>query len=307
MPTKIETTKRGGLATHEWQDTFGIEIECIRPASLSYADVVDGLRAAGIEAARGFGGAARAWKVVTDGSTGANGAEVVSPILEGPDGLAEVKSVMTALLEMGCTVNRNCGMHVHFGARDLNLKQMKNIAKLWVKFEDSIDLLLAPSRRDNQYCRSNVNRGIWSDTQTTRVNRAMDRIAAADNVTGIGSAMGRGRYVKLNYQAFWRHGTIEVRAHGGSLDGEKATMWIRLMGGLLAAGATLARVQGRKQNDAQDARFRVWWFLRVAARGDLRRYWSKRFRNLDKRAGGTGRMGVRWNGTRNSTPAQASR
>ncbi|WP_279236979.1 amidoligase family protein [Heliorestis convoluta] len=34
------------------------------------------------------------------------------------------------------------------------------------------------------------------------------------------------RYLKLNIQSYWTHGTLEFRQHGGSLDGEKVTNWI---------------------------------------------------------------------------------
>jgi hypothetical protein len=37
---------------------------------------------------------------------------------------------------------------------------------------------------------------------------------------------GGDRFVKLNYQAFWRHGTVEFRHHSGTVDAAKIIKWV---------------------------------------------------------------------------------
>ena len=58
------------------------------------------------------------WKIVPDSSVH-GGFEVVSPVLEGEAGLEQLRTVVTALDDMGGTVNKTCGYHVHFDAADL--------------------------------------------------------------------------------------------------------------------------------------------------------------------------------------------
>jgi hypothetical protein len=60
----------------------------------------------------------RNWQSKEDGSLRGDGAEVVSPILRGPDGFAQMRTAMLALSVAGGTVNHSCGTHVHIGADD---------------------------------------------------------------------------------------------------------------------------------------------------------------------------------------------
>ena len=62
----------------------------------------------------------------------------------------------------GPQVDKRCGLHVHFDARSMKLKAVKNLFKLWLKFEDVLDTFQPPSRRGNTntYCRTNLEGGV---------------------------------------------------------------------------------------------------------------------------------------------------
>lgn len=212
--------------------TFGIEIEAF---GLTQNQVAQALRAAGINAeVQAYNhNTQRCWKVITDGSIqGANGFEVVSPVLQGEAGLEEVRVAMNALQAAGAKVNKSCGFHVHFGANDMGLQQFKNLFKNWVRNEDIFDAMMPESRRDsiNLYCKSVLCRFSGAN-RTERINNAF---AAIDSATTLDelytNVTSRDRYFKLNLLSFWRHGTIEVRHHSGTVEADKVCNWVLFMG-----------------------------------------------------------------------------
>lgn len=54
------------------------------------------------------------WRAERDGSI-FNGGEIISPVLKGPDGVAEVLATMKVLRELEASVTGACGQHVHIG------------------------------------------------------------------------------------------------------------------------------------------------------------------------------------------------
>ena len=73
------------------------------------------------------------WKIVIDASCGL---EIVSPILQGEDGLEQINMVCSALQRAGAKIDKRCGLHVHMDVSDFSLPHFKNLFKYWVKFED---------------------------------------------------------------------------------------------------------------------------------------------------------------------------
>jgi hypothetical protein len=167
--------------------------------------------------------------------------ELVSPPLKGADGLAQLETVCKVLNELGAKVNRSCGMHVHHDARHLELDEWKNLVKSYIKYEDTIDLLMAPSRRGNgnQWCRSLKcsYAGYTVDELWARVDRSYD-IYNLQNMFGT-------RYVKLNLEAAAVHGTVEFRQHGGTTNFAKIAAWIALTQGLVTSAVQGKPVRGR--------------------------------------------------------------
>lgn len=233
--------------------TFGVEIEFLTPTGLSQEQVARELNAAGVPTtAAGYTHRVSSdWKVVSD-ATVAGGHELVSPILT-TDRIDEIDKVCAVLATQRCGVNRSCGLHVHIGARSLSVDAMKALALLYADAEPVIDSLLPPSRRasSNGYCKSiksNYNRDA-----VLRATSATD-IAKAIITTPSGEA---DRRVKLNYVAYWRHGTVEFRHHSGTIDPVKIKNWvafcIKLVETAQREGLTLApsyRVAGEIANRA---------------------------------------------------------
>lgn len=164
------------------------------------------------------------WKIIDDSSlAGANSFEVVSPVLEGENGLEQVKKVCQALKECNAYVNKSCGMHIHFDAQNFDLTQWKNIYKNYAGFENEIDSIMPQSRRadNNRFCKSLKN-----------IVNLQSKIDAATSLRQISNFFG-SRYFKINPESYARHNTIEFRQHSGTIEFEKVSNWIQFLHNLV--------------------------------------------------------------------------
>jgi Putative amidoligase enzyme len=199
---------------------YGIEIEAIYPRGETGVSIAAAIAAGGVPCH--FAGYTHArstdWKVVTDGSlSGGNGYEVVSPPMVGEAGLEQINKVCAVLAQLQATVNRTCGLHVHVDAGSLSAAALRRLAVIYIENENIIDSLMPASRRaaSNRWC-------------NTLRNTNMARLAIARNANDVAHAIAHGdRYVKLNYTAFLRHGTVEFRHHSGTVDAAKINMWLQ--------------------------------------------------------------------------------
>lgn len=202
--------------------TFGVEIEFFlgcssRPGAFA-EEVAQVVREHGIECyVESYNHTTRPhWKIITDSSVSYEGLEIVSPPLRGQDGLNQLKKVLEALNKAGAKVNRTCGVHVHHDASDFTLRTFKNLYGIYARFEDCIDELVVEDRRGNRnsYCAS--------------PGTDLEQLKKAKSVDEIVDRMYPSRYIKLNCQSFRRHGTIEFRQLGGTLEYQEIMSWIVL-------------------------------------------------------------------------------
>ena len=230
--------------------TIGIEIEVIAPTNMREFRDCLAIHLLEINSAvrmsRNTGGyhndTATMWKLVSDGSISTHGAgygmEIVSPILKGESGLMQAVEMMQALEHCGAEVNRSCGVHVHFGIERMEWKSVKRIIETYAHNQDLINSTLPASRRNKHFVRdipltSNHNTG-WDDygVNLERISNFDDTYSTDDVVSFLGgsSSYHNSRYFAVNLLGAWsRHKTIEFRAHGGTVDGEKLEMWVRFL------------------------------------------------------------------------------
>lgn len=194
---------------------FGVEIEMVGLNTTTAAQV---LRNAGIDAnAESYNHrTTSSWKVTTDASIGYGNSEVVSPILEGSEGVDEVRKVMSALNEAGGDVSVKCGLHVHIEAVDLTAADMANVIRRYANFEMDIDAFMPQSRRNGIYCKNFSGCTFLSSALSQDDKRRM-------------AQTWRDRFYKVNLQSYAKYGTIEFRQHSGTLNGAKAANWINFL------------------------------------------------------------------------------
>lgn len=218
---------------------FGIEIEA---HGVNQTRLLDSLSSAGIECrGEGYNHTTRPhWKLVPDSSIrGRNPFELVSPILEGEDGLKQVKRVCKALQKVNAKVNSSCGMHVHINARDFTLRTWKNILINYARLESIIDNFMPQSRRNNYYCRG--------FSQIADFESKIERAERVEDIT----AVLETRYRKINAEAYVRHGSIEFRQHGGTTEFEKIHYWVRFLESLIKFSERDGIFAGSSINDLQ--------------------------------------------------------
>ncbi len=222
--------------------TFGIEIEITGMDRQRAARI---LNLVGLSAlAEGYNHQTRAhWKVVTDASV-PGGCEVVSPPLQGEEGLEQVRAAITALDDAGAKINASCGLHVHFDASGLTPDEIRNLVTRYARFESEIDRFMPASRRGdaNHYCKSIRNFARNPAFQSAQTLDAMIRAQGS-------------RYFKLNLQSFHLHGTIEFRQHSGTVNAPKALNWIRFLDAFIEASRVETRQvpQGRSTFQGKSA------------------------------------------------------
>jgi hypothetical protein len=241
----------------QWnQFTFGVEIECFVPYGF---DVMGALRSASLatsEARGNIHATTPGWKAVPDGSlrwTGRNsemrGIEIVSPILKGEDGIEQVRKVADIIMAGGGKVNATAGLHVHIGVGGAWGKQVKNLAKMYLKYAMDFDSILPISRRAlrNRFAKNNrcamfaTLTGEQIDERFARVSTLRD-VSQLMNGTPPTPGYCSQRYYAMNFMSYASHGTIEFRQHSGSVESKKICSWIRLLTGFAATAFSVEDV-----------------------------------------------------------------
>ena len=212
---------------------FGVEIEFVG-ASMSH--VAERLNTAGITAeVESYNHTTRThWKVTSDvsvsHSSGYTG-ELVSPILQGLEGFAELKRVCEVLNSIpNLTVNRSCGLHVHLDARNMTVNECSKVFTRYANYEESIDLAMPRSRRGNAQ---------WCNSVKSRSSQVLNK----ETKSALGNALGyNGKYYKVNLTNIAQRGSIEFRQHSGTTEYTKISNWVKFLMDFVTKSIELANI-----------------------------------------------------------------
>lgn len=228
---------------------YGFEIECF---GLNLDEVASAIRSVeGIEYGGHFSyhgsrrlglrcsenGNGNLWVSENDGSLAGlrgpenRGHEVISPVMEGEEGLRVAGRVMTALSRAGAKVNKKCGLHTTFGienssARFRRMSAKKkaqcivNIGEAYDYFMQAFDSLVSPSRR---FHHPNAS-GYASPVYLKHGNHYGVPREDPQYVVSVGFHRGY-----LNIGSFLSKGIIEFRQHNGTLNRWKIYNWSLLL------------------------------------------------------------------------------
>ena len=160
------------------------------------------------------------WKLVTDSSLntsrGYKAFELVSPICQGQNSINELRTILNLLEETNCRVNKSCGIHVHVGIQDYSVKNLTNLIKFYGKYEEEINMVVAPSRRDGRWAKAINVMTIWNNLNKCETFSDVENIMYT-------------RYKTVNVFSYRRYGTVEFRQHGGSIDANKVCSWVIML------------------------------------------------------------------------------
>lgn len=220
-PEQVRSRQQAPLNFTAFNRKFGVEIEAY---GVTFNRLETALRQAGIEVqAEGYNHTTRPhWKIVTDESIRMpNAFELVSPILEGQNGIEQLQTVCRVLEALNAKIARTCGLHIHFDAAGLTASHVKNILTNYAAYETFIDSFMPESRRanNNTYCKS--------------IKTYIERIKTCNTIEKMTLKMP-SRYMKVNLQSYLRHRSIEFRQHGGTIEFEKITNWITFLHNLVS-------------------------------------------------------------------------
>jgi hypothetical protein len=178
------------------------------------------------------------WHFEEDGSIiGRGGAELISPILSGLEGLNEVYRALQLLCEIDkVKTNESCGFHVHHGVdqETYQCQQIKELVRIVHPMEDEFYLLIPGNREKAETCRPlELNMETFladCDGTCEREGCRARRLwysrenrydAKAD------SRYDKTRYHGLNLHSYWYRSTIEFRYHSAVLENiHEAMQWI---------------------------------------------------------------------------------
>lgn len=230
--------------------TFGVEIEFFNATPQA---VIAEMERRGIAVKfEGYNHTTRRhWKIVTDvsvtgvGTGVGRGLEIVSPPLKGWEGIEELRQILEGLETVGARVDKSCGLHIHHDAKDFVGKDFANLYVMYYKFEKFFDAMVPVSRRGNtnHYCKSISREQIEVLAKATTI---------AD-VQAVFPDPSFDRYYKLNFCSFFRHGTVEFRQHGGTIDFDKISNWIILTQAIVerAKGSKVPLKHDREETDVE--------------------------------------------------------
>jgi len=167
------------------------------------------------------------------------GAEFISPILSGMEGLVQVYNAFRFLQAIeGIDIDLSCGMHVHHGVdRSVyNCKELQQLVRIVHRYEDLFYLLIPGDRQDAETCRPmeidvqaflEVCEG-GGDSHNCQIKdlwySLQNRFAANG---GENARYDKTRYHGLNLHSYWYRSTIEFRYHSALLEMvDEAIQWI---------------------------------------------------------------------------------
>eukprot|EP01083_Nonionella_stella_P042777 115483_1 len=198
------------------------------------------------------------------------GFEVISPKLlyrrQTKYEILDICNILTSS-PLNAYLNVSCGFHVHCDAKDINLKQMHQIALNYNLFEPVIDGYMNTSRRanNNTHCKS-----------LTFLKNKTHKILPT-SITQMDQYLNpNGRHHKLNFCALKKHlrlNTIENRHHSGSVDAIEMLNWVRFNLLFIDSSLKVNTVDDMLMRDAKANEVLLWEFIDD---GELMTYYQNR-------------------------------
>lgn len=230
----ILSTKRGIIKSKR---TFGVELECFNNK---------GNRAFKY----GLASIPTEYGIKNDCSISVGiSKEVATPILGGKAGEDSLMATCSTLTKFGFSTNDSCGTHCHIAIPEAKRgvakteKLLKNLAIFYSVFDPAIVSLLKEDRRNTNYAKYFMGKVIKIDVgnkkllddsfSKTRFDTLFYQVKRkSDTIRYKRERCVRDRW-GINFYSVYFRGTLEIRYHEGSLDGEELVNWIAFHAGII--------------------------------------------------------------------------
>lgn len=190
-----------------------------------------------------------------DGSVNQSGRELICTGLAGDGLIYGLSELAYRLEETKCAVDTSCGYHVHVDARDLSAAQIYNLLLLWNCFSPIAYRHIFPTRANNPMCMRLTTIQPWwpkllsslHDSLETSTSRHVllaalygvsfstipppdiPRVLAEHKRRKYGqvndATLVNFRYCDVNLHSWFYRGTIEFRAHHGTVNARELVGW----------------------------------------------------------------------------------
>lgn len=147
-----------------------------------------------------------------DGSV--DGMEFVSPVLYGDEGLEEVRKLCGHARRLGWSVNSACGFHLHCDLSSESNENCFKVAHAYMHTYEFWTRFISNARMRNYYCAKHF----YSES---------DLIGYTDFYEWCCDIIQGERYNWVNWYAYTRHKTVEIRHHSATLNPTKSVNWIK--------------------------------------------------------------------------------
>ena len=167
------------------------------------------------------------WVAKSDGSIRTDKAghvdvEIVSPILQGEAGIAQLIEVIRILNKKGHAVNSSCGVHVHVGFKGRSAQELTKLINTAAYLEKGMYAITGSKRREQgTYCGS---------------------VKILQNAERFKSAGQRYKLLNINNLMPGGKGTVEFRCFSGSLNATKIVGWVQVALGVVEKALTTKRL-----------------------------------------------------------------
>lgn len=173
----------------------------------------------------------------SDGSLRGNSREVVTVPVNGENIVLAIREYLSLLNPEAETTSR-CGLHVHVDMRECTVQQLINVLCTYCIVEDIMFRFCGENRYGNPYCLP------LNDTLVSNKSTFINLLSSDSNYVSAG-IHDTTKYSALNILPLQRLGTVEFRAHEGTLDQEKIIEWVNLVLLVVDHGVTF---KGTPQN-----------------------------------------------------------
>lgn len=186
------------------------------------------------------------WGAVYDATCDAK--EFVSPPLRGNEGYDNLVEFTRRMEDNDCVAGRGCGYHLHIDLSDTTLDQRKSIGLAYHYTCEVWKTFVARYRGNYHYCE----------------HKKGCRKAILDCETKPDYSGYHNRYMWVNWEAYSKHRTVEVRSHEGTCDSRAVCNWVKAHTRFIDYVRTMSvgqitRVFGSGSYDAIMAELRIIW------------------------------------------------
>ena len=170
-----------------------------------------------------------------DGSLTLNGVEFSSNPANGDQLLKSIRAFCRLLNDRDYYVNTDCGLHIHI-AISRQLSYLKKVFAFYRKYEELFFQMLPESRQNNSYCKKFSK--VYSELKLSDVLKMTQHLNFAEKLYEVNGRRqvrrcrhNHGhtkRYGWVNFHSVLHRGTLEIRAHSGTINAQKIINWLKI-------------------------------------------------------------------------------